>query len=159
MGLRACRIVAVLALTAAGCAANQLEVESVPDPVGAVPAVRLRAHLDYNGDRATLPRFLAGAPSDDHSAPTVHYHTHVSYASGMWVSFFDNRRWVEVTAQGTLRLDRAAGDPKTLVEECVVTMKVPVRVFEPPTDEELRKRALLCVRDLFDEELGGGEAP
>jgi len=142
-----------LALLASVAACGCVSVETAPEPPVTDPSPKLHVHLEFEGDRAYLPRFFDEAPEGDAAAPTVHYEYQASYEDGSRVSFFDRRHWREVTAQGVLQLERPRTDPKTMIEQCVVTVKYPLIVFNPPTDSDLRRRALVCVRDWFDARL------
>jgi hypothetical protein len=141
-------LVLLLVVAASGCVSIEVE----PEPPQVTPSVKLRAHLEFEGDRSFLPRFFDEAAEGDPGAPTVHYEYQASYEDGAGVSFWDNRRWRSVTAQG-VELRPVGKDPKTLIEQCVVVVKYPLAVRNPPTDSELRRRALTCVRDWFDARL------
>jgi hypothetical protein len=147
VGIR--RLALLASLGAAGC----VSIETAPEPPASVPPAKLHVHLEFEGDRSYLPRLFDEAAEGDPTAPTVHYEYQASYEDGSRVSFWDNRHWREVTAQGVLQLEIPGKDPKTMIEQCVVTVKYPLIVFNPPTDSELRRRALVCVRDWFDARL------
>jgi len=127
-----------------------MSVEQHPETSPRSPAVKLRAHIQFEGKSEYLPQFLAEAPPEDTEAPTVRYDYQATYSEFDRVSFWDNRHGVDVTAQGILQLTAQGKDPKTFIEQCVVTLKYPLTTFDPPTHSELRDRALRCVRDLFD---------
>jgi hypothetical protein len=128
-------------------------LETRPEVAPSSPEVKLRAHLEFEGNREYLPQFLADARPEDTNAPTVRYDYQASYSQGRVGGFFDDRQRVDVTAQGILQLTPNGKDPKTYTEQCVVTLKYPLTKLHPPTNSELRDRALRCVRDLFDQRL------
>lgn len=60
----------------------------------------------------------------------------------------------DVVAQGFLEIDRPNLGPRTVVEQCTVSMTHSIYIFDHPTASDLRAMALRCVRDRFDARIG-----
>jgi hypothetical protein len=141
--------ISLAALTLTGCWSIHIDTDPKP-PASPPPRAELVCHLEFEGNREFLPQSLVAASDADSAAPRVRYHYQALYyppgEGGVLHS--------DVVAQGFLEIERPDREPRTLVEQCTVSMTHSIWIFERPTASDLRALALRCVRDQFDARLG-----
>lgn len=152
------RSLAALALVAmlAGC---RTVVTYSPGAPTAPDAAPLSGQIDYDGNPDFLPKMLART---DAAASDLHfrYRSNVSYRHTSGAQLFNplllfgfRGVGMNVTATANLAISRGDETATHYDATCVVKMRRSVWIWGHPTQSELRRRALMAVRDMIDQEL------